>query len=165
MTVDLVAFLRARLDKDEQAAQAVGCVEIEAVDHLWETKYLNLRQPDGEVRHTAEFSAELADHIARHDPARVLAEVDAKRQIVAASNADCLPGCAAEHTFSGSCALRWMGPASEAGGTRWVHDAVGAAVPAPPATTGYVLRLLALPYREHPDYQPEWAPDMEGRSA
>lgn len=38
---------------------------------------------------------------------------------------ECSPGCADEHTFSGSCALRWMGPVWEERGARWVRDADG----------------------------------------
>ncbi|MFD4738701.1 hypothetical protein ACFWNQ_15210 [Streptomyces virginiae] len=38
---------------------------------------------------------------------------------------ECPPGCADEHTFSGSCALRWMGPAWEQDGARWVRDEDG----------------------------------------
>ncbi|MGW4695167.1 DUF6221 family protein [Kitasatospora cineracea] len=91
-------------------------------------------------------------------PARVLAEVDAKRRIVAASNAECPPTCRAEHTFSGSCSLRWMGPLNEQDGERWLTDDTGARYEPPPVVTEWTLRLLALPYAAHPDYRPEWAP-------
>lgn len=74
--------VRAGLAEDERLANALGGGRVEAVDCLWETKYLNLVMPSGEVKHTAELSAELADHIARHDPARVLAEVAAKRALL-----------------------------------------------------------------------------------
>jgi hypothetical protein len=53
----LTEFLRARLDEDQAAAEA------------WSTPFSN---PTAEQR----------EHIARHDPARVLAEVDAKRRII-----------------------------------------------------------------------------------
>ncbi|MFE7517259.1 DUF6221 family protein, partial [Streptomyces sp. NPDC057540] len=72
----LVTFARARLDDDEQTARAAhqpnwvtdGRRGIEyGLDGGWMTDALT----------TAD-----ANHIARHDPARVLAEVGAKRQTV-----------------------------------------------------------------------------------
>ncbi|MFD7185476.1 DUF6221 family protein [Streptomyces sp. NPDC059904] len=68
---DLVQFLRARLDEDEAAAKAADSDEIEATPSLWGTKYLTLRGSHDD-RHTTELPAELADHIARHDPDRIL---------------------------------------------------------------------------------------------
>lgn len=53
---ELIPFLRARLDEDERAANA----------------WLPLGNPTAAQR----------DHIARHDPARVLADVAAKREIL-----------------------------------------------------------------------------------
>lgn len=43
----------------------------------------------------------------------------------------CPAGCAEEHSFSGSCGLRWMGPAWEESGTMWVRDEEGRPVLAP----------------------------------
>jgi hypothetical protein len=68
----LADFNDARLDEDEATAKAADGDEIEATPSLWGTKYLTLRG-DHDDRHTAELPADLADHIARHDPARVLA--------------------------------------------------------------------------------------------
>lgn len=69
-------------------------------------------------------------HIARHDPARVLAECEAKRRIVTLHDA----------------ALRAElanGDASAYGADLMHSD---------------VLRLLALLYADHPDYRDEWRP-------
>jgi hypothetical protein len=71
-------------------------------------------------------SAWAAAHIIRHDPVRVLAEVDAKRRIL-----DGLAGALDRHA-----------------------DYITGAF-----TAEDVLHLLALPYRDHPGYRPEWAPD------
>ncbi|MFG2913343.1 DUF6221 family protein [Kitasatospora sp. NPDC048298] len=143
MTSDLVAFLRARLDEDEQTARAaVGTIG----------KALGWAEI-----HTAEMRREQA-HVDRHTPERVLAEVDTKRQIMNASNAACAAGCSTEHTFSGSCSLRWMGPVHKDATGRWLHDDTGARFTPPPVITAWTLRLLALPYAGHPDYQPEWTP-------
>lgn len=53
---DLITWLRAQLDEDERAARA----------------WMPFGTPTAADR----------EHIARHDPARVLAEVDAKRRIL-----------------------------------------------------------------------------------
>jgi len=167
MTDDLVAFLRARLDEDEQAA--LGTLDPLALigrhrgkpEQRWKVTESGrgIIDADGNTLRAKDVFPAEAEHIVRHDPARVLAEVDAKRSIIAASPVACPPACARDHTFSGSCALRWMGPVVWGEDeSRWVRDSDGATVLAPPVTTNYVLRLLALPYADHPDYRPEWAP-------
>lgn len=95
MTDDLVAFLRARLAEDEAVARA-------ATDGPWvpwEGRELNglgdlihpVRTP-GQMagsRATVVTASWLdAEHIARHDPARVMREVEAKRQILTAHGGD-----------------------------------------------------------------------------
>jgi hypothetical protein len=55
--MDVVEFLRARLDEDEAAAKA----------------WLPFGNPNAEQR----------QHVASHDPARVLADVESKRGVVA----------------------------------------------------------------------------------
>lgn len=126
---DLIAFLAARLDEDEQWAR-------EATDGPWVDEF------SGETGHcvipsdamsTREYVARTqllaalpdARHIARHDPARVLREVEAKRRILA----ECRPG-------------HLGGPALELAG----------------ALGGLVLCFLALPYADHEDYREEWKP-------
>lgn len=73
MTADLVQFLRDRLGEDEQAAR-VAAPGPWAVDG----GSVYVGHPINEVVDYSESAA----HIARHDPARVLAEVEAKRAIV-----------------------------------------------------------------------------------
>jgi hypothetical protein len=68
---DLTTFLRARLDEDEAVALAV--------------KGHSVFDGTGIVTGRNEsvvVGSHVATHIARHDPARVLAEVEAKRQIL-----------------------------------------------------------------------------------
>ncbi|MGW6540126.1 DUF6221 family protein [Streptomyces sp. NPDC055051] len=160
----LIAFLRSRLDEDEQIARAAadGPRTVDSAQHAEA-----ISAPAGIVviggarrggEDTALDSAEDAVHIARHDPARVLSEVYAKRMLLDASNASCPTECALEHSFSGSCGLRWMGPAWEADGQRWLQDDTGARFKAPPVTAEWVLRILALPFTGHPDYRSEWRP-------
>jgi hypothetical protein len=116
---DLIAFLRDRLDEDEQLARrwlvnvGTGAINVTPAELPWERIYVK-RDLDG-----------LAEHIARHDPKRVLADVDAKRQIID------------EHYPIDPCDA---------------HDANLSTIPCD------TLRLLALPYADHPDYREEWRP-------
>ncbi|MGW4051507.1 DUF6221 family protein [Streptomyces sp. NPDC004779] len=155
---DLIAFLRARLNEDAELALAASPGpwhpneehdEVHAVDDIVVAEGFALS--GRQLRATV-------DHIARHDPARVLAEVYAKRMLLDAANASCHMECAAEHSFSGSCSLRRMGPVWEADGQRWLQDDTGARFNAPPVTSEWALRILALPFAGHSDYRREWRP-------
>lgn len=77
MTDDLVAFINARLDEDEQAARAS---HYEGQRWLAEEEGVS-RWPDDEPVHMADTKKD-ARHIALHDPARVLRGVEAKRQVL-----------------------------------------------------------------------------------
>ncbi|MFD9047667.1 DUF6221 family protein [Streptomyces zaomyceticus] len=125
---DLIAFLRARLDEDEQTARAVGFSRIETAEYLWGSQYLLLQRDEGESKVTAELDAPLSQHIARHDPARVLAEVEAKRQIIK------------QHERYAAERRRMMGG--------WD----------PQSDDSPILAALATVYADHPDYRDEWRP-------
>ncbi|MFJ3597916.1 DUF6221 family protein [Streptomyces sp. NPDC090126] len=149
---DLVQFLRDRYDEDEQAARAVGYERIETGEYMWNSKYLLLQGgKGGESKATAEFDGDLADHIARHDPARVLREVEAKRQLLN------------DHPIERETYPRPASGGKDVGGP---HFPFGCATcHAEPDTGevhgfGYCLtwKALALPYADHPDYQDNWRP-------
>jgi Family of unknown function (DUF6221) len=92
-TDDLAAFLKARLDEDEAAAKATQAAAAE-----W---FLGSSEDDDKrsIRYTGpstlypgeswdyciadRVTEDAAAHIARHDPARVLREIEAKRAILA----------------------------------------------------------------------------------
>ncbi|MFF3911985.1 DUF6221 family protein [Streptomyces sp. NPDC001852] len=133
--VTLERFLHARFQEEERVARdaitgAPGAVwgvmadEIEQVLTSW----------DGGTTHTpmVQFGAEdpvpLLTHVARHDPAQVLRELQAKRALLE------------EHRMrdDGTC--------------RTCREA---ACPRSPCTT---LRLLAVPYAGHPGYDDSWRP-------
>ena len=139
---DLVGFLRARLDEDFEAVQLVlGSNVMAAIRDghpaprwipspnsdvgVWDTN----RQPRVKYAWPRE-----RDHIIRHDPARVLVEVEAKRRILD----DVLPTMQADE-------LRIAGEWGV--GTDPVREA-----------SDDLLSLLALPYADHPDYREEWKP-------
>jgi hypothetical protein len=146
---DLIEFLRARLDDIEQTARAAlrdpqYLVDDHATvdDGVWRAGShphdecavdgVGIRIYD-EGGHTAEQ----ARHIALHDPARELAEVDAKRRILDEV-------------------------VDEATGLDMSVDGDRRVGPRDTTTEPYLgtvlLRLLALPYADHPDYREEWRP-------
>jgi hypothetical protein len=125
MTDDpLVAFLRARLDEDEQVARDAGAEAWRKAERpsIWVTR------ADGPVAQTKDF--EDAAHIARHDPARVLRDVEAKRRIIDLH----APRHADDYE-------------------RWGTSDCVACYDLTPCRT---VRLLALPYADHPDYREHW---------
>lgn len=142
--MDIAEFLAAVFDEEQQLAEAVGVERFEAVDYLWESKYLLLKQADGTTKPTTEFDAATAEFIAAHDPSQVLADLAAKRRILARHarggdewmarwHPDCCVGCG--HTGEHADPR-----------TRHVNDCPE-------------LRDLAAPYAHHPDFDPSWAVD------
>lgn len=137
---DLVQFLRARLDEDEQAAawpnhqqswEACGPRHLSYASGSGESVTAVNVGGDGPLGwdriYVKRDPGDLAEHIARHDPERVLAEVDTKRLLV--------------YQFENR------------------GNSVRATVQ--PSTGGVwddLLRMLALPYSDHPDYRDTWRP-------
>jgi hypothetical protein len=81
--MNIVDFIEARLDEDEQIAR-IGSIEFEGEpwvasgevvlsDHEWN---------GSRVAERVKYDRTASSHIARHDPARVLREVLAKRRIL-----------------------------------------------------------------------------------
>lgn len=121
MTVtDLVAFLRAALDDDERVAQAAARTR----GTFWTPVGLQ-----------STFDARVDDHIARHDPARVLREVAAKRAILD---------------------LHHKQEAAEFEDRRSVASWCPVCGDAEACPT---LRHLAAVYADRPGYDPAWAPE------
>jgi hypothetical protein len=145
VSADLVAFLRARLDDDER----VACAATEGDG--WQTQRpLSGRWTPGDgvpgsgsvedetgdivVYDEGSPSEAQAAHIARHDPARVLREVEAKRRIVDL------------HAGPHECST--YDHRGDVDACTWVIE------PEECST----LRLLASVYDQHPDYREEWRP-------
>ena len=151
MTDDLAKFLRDRLDEDEQVARGV-----QDRSAPWDGQWVAdgtdaLRTRNGWVLAHSTVTTDgralpmplapgIVDHWARHDPARVLTEVDAKRRI------------AELHT-------RFPQPQVMSEEEIWACGTCGSPDDSPTEWPCATLRLLALPYAGHPDYRPEWAPE------
>jgi hypothetical protein len=92
---DLVRWLTTQLDEDERIARAVRVPSdwhqgpgddpewtIDEMVCMWPPEFHTPYEQDKHWRGITIEGPELAAHISEHDPARVLREIDAKRQIV-----------------------------------------------------------------------------------
>jgi hypothetical protein len=133
---DLVEFIVARLDEDEQAARAVAWTERAA---SWHVAVGGIASGLGLVmRHIdiiAEQRRDHLEHIARHDPARALRRVEVDRRILR------------EHL------LQPVGPAY--GCETCHHDREYGIGPYGDCDT---LKALASAWADHPGYRAEWKP-------
>lgn len=128
----LSRFVRARLDDDQRMAAA----------HRQHSPSWDFDDAANEIRDalnagTVAFVPHAADgeHMARHDPARALVEVHAKRRMI--DNYEMMLHAAQTEPVP--------------------HPEMLAVYEMKAATWHTALRLLALSYADHPDYRPEWA--------
>ncbi|MFF3998558.1 DUF6221 family protein [Streptomyces cyaneofuscatus] len=128
MTDALVAFLKARLEDDERVARAAG--------DGWYGY-----DPEQQI---AFVPPEDSRHIARQDPARTLREVEAKRAVLAAY---CAAVSAREE------AARLVQKARTSGWDPIMAELEEASAIHKRDALHEVLRLLALPYSDHPGYE------------
>jgi hypothetical protein len=143
MSDDLAEFLLARIAEDEAVARAVtssgSWVAVPASDP-YRPGAADVARVEGGDEYSPDYVAldgdglgsttmANAEHMARWDPVRVLAECDSKRRIVEAHRRT-------------DYRLPHEGYRVTIG-----HDGLDEAV-----------RLLALPYVDHPDYDESWRP-------
>lgn len=129
---DIVEFLAARLDEDQADAEAAhaGPWVTDLDDEVDE----NVTDASGQIVawvRARPATAATRAHIARHDPARVLAEVKAKREIVA------------QHSGTHEC------PSPEEWQLGYNTDHVT-------EDECMTLRYLAAVDDQHSDYNPAW---------
>ena len=129
MTDPMIAFLRDRLDEDSALASAASpgpwhvnaeSDEVLAADDVTVAEGFALSGQ--QLRATTE-------HVARHDPARVLREVESKRGILRAHAKWCQGECEAKYPGGGFDAAHY-----------------------------WSIKSLAAAYDDHPDYRDEWRP-------
>lgn len=125
---DLIAFLKARLDEDEHWAHMAeaGWPPENALAASEDPKHYPFMATD--------ITPSKATFIRRHDPARVLREVEAKRRLLE---------------------LAWDADQTD----RLLDEEIAReAKPGEVTTGGLILRAMAAIYSDHPDYRPEWKP-------
>jgi hypothetical protein len=134
VTDDLVAFLRAREAEREQVARRARATRVHdsARKQHWHANGHAIRDMDGHLVTGRQARSAEAAHIARHDPAWVLADVEAKRRIIDRYKFVDNHGAAVDHV-------------------RALDMSTGAR-----AALLDVVKMLALPYAQHPDYRQEW---------
>lgn len=145
---NLVAFIRARLDEDEYIARRAANYDdgaghdVQGPKGTWvcldESEWFGTSYRGGTIGPRIGYAnaPELGAHIVAHDPARVLAEVEAKRRIIEL------------HSVSEGHECSTRDRHGDIDHCTWVMDSEA-------CTT---LRLLALQYAAHPDYREEWRP-------
>lgn len=158
---DLDRWFAAQLDADEQTARA-------ATAGPWTARNWDRMIPADRAGHTIRnqdgqyavapghddggaIGAANAEHIARHDPAFVLADITAKRRILA------------EHATQDVPILKFRGELIMSGPEcRVCADWDAAEMDGPPNAPApcQTLRLLAAAYASRPGYDPTWAPEQ-----
>lgn len=125
----ITEFINARLDEDAAAAR-----ESWYDGQRWLTEEEGVyRWPDDELVHMADRKAD-ARHIARHDPARVLRDIEADRALIAAYTA----------------AREAVPPVDD-----WYEVADGVKVGLADGLES-ALKIRAERFSDHPDYRQEW---------
>lgn len=134
MSDDLVAFLRARLKEDEDYARTAFADHDDAGPNWYEqwSGALNIGEDEDLVLTN---DSAISRFMARHDPARVLREVEAGRRIL----------------LDYEEAMRTLAVAGTSGTP---FDIMTGAV----NTLKRMIQLRAQSYADHPEYRPEWAP-------
>ena len=132
---DLIAFVRARLDEDEERATKLLEISRQAIEMLKDPRLLGRVIPGWHSWPDVEAMS-----------SRVLREVEAKRAIVAEYET-------AVETMNTQIAERLPGPM--AGDVYLVADP---AVLAEVSALSVVVGQIAAVSNDHPDYKPEWAP-------
>ena len=128
----LTEFLLARIAEDEACARKVpGDGEFCTWNRSWDMSPTRDLVVDGE--RVAPLPMTMDEHICRWDPARVLAECEAKRLAIEAAWDD---HCKIEGEWGQGQSEKEMSANDD---------------------NPEVVEALALPYADHEDYRPEWA--------
>lgn len=154
MTPDLASWLLEQLDTDAEQAEALDGARWEAATYVGDHYNVGVVVPAGGSEHDQIITCGVehledgelqARHIARWDPARVLAEVEAKRRIVDAYRAerrrrDAYQAPSARDVETTEQTTQRRCSAARCRGLEIAAE------------------LLALPYADRPGYLSEWRP-------
>jgi hypothetical protein len=145
--VTITEFLEARLAEIEAAAR-----ESYYEGQRWLTEEEGVyRWPDDELVHLADRKAD-ARHIALHDPARVLRDIEFKRAILALHRPT-RPHPEFGFTYPAAANLcGYDGP-----GDNWQAEQEPDHYP-DALWPCWTIRHVAAIWRDHPDYDPSWTP-------
>jgi hypothetical protein len=148
---ELLAFLRAQLDEDERVARETaghGSTTWKAGLHRWRGRI----EADDAALIVRDVDLVDAEHIARWDPARVLAEVEAKRRVLDLHNPQPTGYVDGVYTHGETGQLQCEHCAEQChSGSGMSRDMPDAPWPCP------TVRLLAQPYAGRPGWREEWA--------
>lgn len=154
MTDDLVQWLGEQLVEEAEAARAL--LDDRRFDRAQRWEFCDdgaIRDAGGHRSLRVKFTwSPEAEHIVRHDPARVLREIDAKRQLLADFLAE--PHFRNEEDNWYTCAAL-----VDEDGEPVCIDESRAPGPCDCGRDARVHRravILALPYADRPDYREEW---------
>ena len=123
----ITEFLLARIADDEAEARAAGAWLAAPDAHGDDMVWTNTEPPQPLL--ARKDASQIFGHIARHNPARVLRECEAKRWIVARARS----AARADQSGDGYAAGHRNAACSD-------------------------VQELAAVYADHPDYRPEWRP-------
>jgi Family of unknown function (DUF6221) len=152
--LSLADFLRARLDED-------GCVASAAHQANWSTdgrRGIYYGVEDGWM--TDALTTADADHIARHHPKRVFAEVEAKRRLLDLHPHTTQREDVGERLLRANYGPNWETrlPSLDTPYCATCDVDSGVVEVDPQGRPCETLRLLAAPYADQADYQVEWRP-------
>jgi Family of unknown function (DUF6221) len=148
---DLTAFLNARIDEDDAVARQAA--QVAGPDWTWKTEVPEggdyptdyIKTPGGTpLLDTMGGIEGDAPHVARHDPARVLREVAAKRAILAEHAPRAYDRYGRIGIYCRACVT---------GHEPYMDDDT------PDSWPCATVRHLAAVWGDHPDYRPEWKPE------
>jgi hypothetical protein len=156
MDMDIVGFVTAQLDEEQAGAEAARDAHIglyategdaewrvaEGGEGVWTEQHGINVVVDGH----GYLRDAVAEHIARHDPARVLAEVAAKRRVLERHRRPRSPAEIPTGVDSRCCV-----------GCGFLGD-TGIPPRTPDINDCPELRDLAAPYTDRPGYKPTWRP-------
>jgi len=153
MSEDLVTWLRTQIDEDEQQAQQAA--RDTAPKWYRYERYIMSADPhpapssdEADLYIAMDGTEATMEHMARHDPARVLAEVEAKRRIL-----DRYEEAAAEHGR-----VEQLGPFADIhqGMDPDEYEQLVHGLWMRAQALAEVARLLALPYAGRDGWREEW---------